>query len=127
MKRKVHFNRYDLALIIALVVFNLILIIKNPLNAEGSFAEIQVDQKKFARIALAQYKIIKVSGPIGITEVEIDNGRARILKSPCQKKICIKSGYIQHADRISACIPNRVLVRIVGVERNRDAVDTIVG
>mgnify|MGYP000542483766 CR=1 FL=1 len=51
---------------------------------------------------------------IGETEVEILQGKAHIRKSPCSHKICIKSGYIQYADRITACLPNRVVVRILG-------------
>ena len=57
-------------------------------------------------------------------EVEIRDGKARILKSPCKNKVCIKSGYIRYADRLSACIPNRVVVRVLG--DNHRGVDSIV-
>ena len=57
------------------------------------------------------------------TEVEIIDGKARIVKSPCSKKLCIKSGYIQYADRFAACLPNRVVVRVIGApHRGIDAV-----
>ncbi|PIQ99576.1 MAG: hypothetical protein COV66_10495 [Nitrospinae bacterium CG11_big_fil_rev_8_21_14_0_20_45_15] len=125
MKINFQFNRADLVLITALAILNLFLLFHNPMNEAGNYAVIQVNQKEFARAALSNNQIIKVPGPLGITEVQIEDGRARIIKSPCQNKICIKSGYIQYADRISACIPNRVLVRIVGV--SRETVDTIVG
>jgi hypothetical protein len=56
-------------------------------------------------------------------EVEIENGRARIVLSPCKLKVWIKSGYIQYADSLSACLPNKVLVRIDGkAQRGLDAV-----
>ncbi len=125
MKKKLHFNKADLSLITALAFLNLFFLFQNPLNEAGSYAEIQVNQKQYTRVALSRDQIIKVSGPIGITEVKIENGHARIIKSPCQNKICIKSGYIQYADRILACIPNKVLVRIVGT--SQETVDTIVG
>ena len=56
-------------------------------------------------------------------EVEIENGRARIVLCPCKLKVCIKSGYIQYADSLSACLPNKVVVRIEGdAQRGLDAV-----
>ena len=90
---------------------------------QGSWVVIEVDQKRVARYSLSKDRIADVEGPLGITEVEIRDGKARILRSPCKLKVCIKSGYIQYADRISVCLPNRVVVRIEGnAERGLDAV-----
>ncbi len=90
---------------------------------QGSWVVIEVDQKKVARYALTINRITHVEGPLGKTEIEINEGKVRILRSPCKLKVCIKSGYIQYADRISVCLPNRVVVRIEGIsERGLDAV-----
>jgi hypothetical protein len=90
---------------------------------QGSWVVIEVDQKRVARYSLSNDRITHVEGPLGITEVEIRDGKARILRSPCKLKVCIKSGYIQYADRISVCLPNRVVVRVEGnAERGLDAV-----
>ena len=68
-------------------------------------------------------RIADVEGPLSITRIEISDGKARILRSPCKLKVCIKSGYIQYADRISVCLPSRVVVRVEGnAERGLDAV-----
>lgn len=92
-------------------------------QSQGSWVVIEVDQKEVHRLALTEDRVVHVSGPIGETEVEIMKGKARIRKSPCSRKICIKSGYIQYADRITACLPNRVVVRITGdTYRGIDAV-----
>jgi len=90
---------------------------------QGSWVVIEVDQKRVARYALSKDRITHVEGPLGSTEIEIRNGKARILRSPCKLKVCVKSGYIQYADRISVCLPNRVVVRIEGnAQRGLDAV-----
>jgi len=90
---------------------------------QGSWVVIEVDQKRVARYALSKDRITHVEGPLGSTKIEIRNGKARILRSPCKLKVCIKSGYIQYADRISVCLPNRVVVRIEGnAQRGLDAV-----
>ena len=78
-----------------------------------------------ARFPLMTDRIIQVQGPLGTTEVEISQGRARIVRSPCKLKICIKSGYIQYADRLSACLPNKVVVRIEG--ESQRGLDAVVG
>ena len=93
-------------------------------TVQGNWVVIEVDQKEVARLPLSKDKHTHVKGPLGITEVEIRDGRARILKSRCKNKVCIKSGYIRYADRLSACIPNRVVVRVLG--DNHRGVDSIV-
>ena len=93
-------------------------------TVQGNWVVIEVDQKEVARLPLSKDQHTHVEGPLGITEVEIRDGRARILKSPCKNKVCIKSGYIRYADRLSACIPNRVVVRVLA--NNHRGVDSIV-
>ena len=117
-------NRYDKFLIILLVLFNagLFYYFGAGFN-KGDWVVIQVAEKNVARFPLSADRIVQVEGPLGITEVEISQGRARIVRSPCTLKVCIKSGYIQYADRLSACLPNKVVVRIEGeTQRGLDAV-----
>ena len=84
---------------------------------------IEVDAKRVARLPLTADHFAHLQGPLGTTEVEIKNGRARIVRSPCKLKVYIKSGYIQYADRLSACLPNKVVVRIEGdAQRGLDGV-----
>ena len=71
-----------------------------------------MDAKRVARFPLTADHFAHVKCPLGTTEVEIENGRARIVLSPCKLKVWIKSGYIQYADSLSACLPNKVVVRI---------------
>ena len=82
-----------------------------------------MDAKRVSRFPLRMDHVAHVQGPLGTTEVEIKNGRARIVRSPCKLKVYIKSGYIQYADRLSACLPNKVVVRIEGdAQRGLDGV-----
>ena len=93
--------------------------------SEGDWVVVKVNQKEVARLSLGTDQITHVKGPLGLTEVEVKKGQARIVRSPCKNKVCIKSGYIRYADRLAVCIPNRVVVRIVG-ESHR-GVDAVVG
>jgi hypothetical protein len=59
-------------------------------------------------------EIIRASGPIGDTVIEIHSGRARVLSSPCKNQTCVASGFIHTAGQWIACLPNDVLVTIEG-------------
>lgn len=116
----------DKILIAVLAVLNIFLFTQTDFKKEqGSWVVIEVDQKVVKRAPLSMNQIIDVKGKLGITQVEIRDGRAHIRRSPCLNKICIKSGYIQYADRLAACIPNRVVVKIQGTSHN--GVDAILG
>jgi hypothetical protein len=117
-------TRADKILIACLFALNIALFARMDFSQRaGSWVVIEVNHKEVERLPLAKNQIVHVQGPIGETEVEIKDGKARVIKSPCNKKLCIKSGYIQYADRFAACLPNRVVVRVLGGEhRGIDAV-----
>ena len=116
----------DKILIVSLFVLNGWLFMNWGIGfSKGDWVVVEVNQNEVARLALAIDQTTQVKGPLGLTKVEVKKGRARIIRSPCKNKVCIKSGYIRYADRLAACIPNRVVVRIVG-ETHR-GVDAVVG
>jgi hypothetical protein len=120
------FNRYDKILVVLLVLFNagLFYYFGTGFN-KGDWVVIKVADKNVARFPLMADRVVQVQGPLGTTEVEINQGKARIIRSPCKLKVCIKSGYIQYADRLSACLPNKVVVRIEG--ESQRGLDAVVG
>ena len=118
------FNGFDKPLIVFLILCNarLFYYFGTGFN-KGDWVAIEVDAKRVARFPLTADHFARIQGPLGTTEVEIENGRARIVLCPCKLKVCIKSGYIQYADSLSACLPNKVVVRVDGkAQRGLDAV-----
>jgi len=63
---------------------------------------------------LAENRVVDLEGPLGLTRLEIRDGRARILSSPCPTKACIGMGAISRRGEMLACVPNQLLVRIDG-------------
>ena len=59
-------------------------------------------------------RTIEAEGPLGTTIVKIEEGVARVASSPCPNKLCIKSGRLSRKGDWSACMPNKVFVRITG-------------
>lgn len=64
-----------------------------------------------------------IPGPLGITHVHITNGAASITDSPCPNKTCVAAHPISRPGSWTACLPNRVLIRIDGKEP--DSLDAV--
>lgn len=68
-------------------------------------------------------EILTVSGPLGESRIEIHKGKARFLASPCTNKICIRSGWLEHAGEAAACLPNRISLALLGNDARFDAIN----
>ena len=62
--------------------------------------------------SLGQQHDVALDGPLGQTRLVVDDQGARILSSPCPRKICISMGSAKQTGDLLACVPNRILVRI---------------
>jgi len=65
--------------------------------------------------------IIRVKGPLGVTVVHVRDGKAWIASSPCPRKLCVKQGKVDEPGRPVVCIPNGVLVQVIGRAKQVDA------
>ncbi len=82
-------------------------------DGHGDFAQISIDDKEQQLISLSENRILKMEGEVGISELEINDGKIRFLRSPCTNKICVHAGWLQRGGEFAACLPNRVAVEIV--------------
>ena len=51
-----------------------------------------------------------------------ENGRIRFEQSDCPDLVCVNTGWIKRRGRIAACLPNRILIKIVGFSDEVDVV-----
>lgn len=65
---------------------------------------------------------LDIDGPLGTTRVEIADGAARIIESPCRQKLCIRAGWLREAGETAACVPNRVAISMLAGDARFDAV-----
>jgi hypothetical protein len=72
---------------------------------------------------LSARETVPVTGPLGKTLVEIKNGEARIIASPCKNKVCITTGAIYKAGQFVACLPNCVTTALDGTNSGDNTVD----
>lgn len=66
-------------------------------------------------------KIVKVEGVLGYSVIEIGQDKVRMLDSPCPDHLCVKSGAISKPGQIIVCLPNQVVIKIIGY--NKEEVD----
>lgn len=69
---------------------------------------------------------IQIPGPIGVTHIEVENGKVHVHDSPCTSKICVAAGWIDSPGEWIVCLPNRVFITIEGVTGKTQEVDDFV-
>ena len=65
---------------------------------------------------------VTVHGPLGDSVVEIKDGRARFVASPCRGQQCVHTGWLARAGELAACLPNGITV---SVQSRRPRFDSI--
>jgi hypothetical protein len=108
-------TRGDKILIAALLLVSLAsLFFIDRLIPRGSVAVVAVDGQERLRLTLSQDGRREVAGPLGETIVEVRDGRARVVESPCPHRICVRTGWAARSGDMIVCVPNRVVVRVEG-------------
>lgn len=97
--------------VLILILFSAILLIPKK---RGKNVEIYVDGRLKFVYPLNIERIIMVKGKLGESIVKIKRGRVRMEESACPLKLCVKQGYISNQGEEIICVPNRVVIRIIG-------------
>ncbi len=112
------FTRADKILIISLIAISAV---SYPavkyLSGRGSFLEIEAQGETVTVVRMDQDRDVTVQGRLGTTIIRIDENGARFIGSPCTDKKCVKSAPIEDAGEIAVCVPNRVMIRVLGENR----------
>lgn len=112
----------DKTLICLLVVVNLASLFLLTRIGKSKQVIIQVDQKVVGIYDLhdihAAARTVMVQGPLGSSQVEIREGKVRMIFSPCPNHTCRKAGWISSQGQVICCLPNKVLIRISGDEND---------
>lgn len=68
------------------------------------------------------YRKIKLELKNGFEEIEIKDNKVRAIDADCSNKLCIRQGWIAQTGDMIICIPNKLVIKIVG---NKQEVDSI--
>ncbi len=94
---------------LALVIFSYVYFWQ---TSTANYATIKSPQQDAFIIDLNVAKTHQVQGELGMSLLEVKNGKIRFTNSPCKNKICIQSGWHQHGGAVTACLPNRISVKL---------------
>lgn len=91
------------------------LLFLNPVSP-AQVAEVEENGRLVARLPLSENCLLHVLGRLGTTDVCVQNHGVAIVRSPCPQRVCVMSGRISRSGQMTACVPNRIVVRITGGE-----------
>ena len=83
-------------------------------SPDGAEVVVEVAAEVFGPYPLAEPRSLRLDGPVGISEVEIDKGAARIVEAPCPKQLCVRRGWVRRRGEAAVCVPNRLVLRVQG-------------
>jgi hypothetical protein len=89
---------------------------------QGDTLIVRSQGKLMDQVSLRRAHSISVSGPLGVTLIEIQPGRARIARDPSPRQLCVKQGWLSRAGQVALCLPNQVSVEVSGPVRAFDSI-----
>lgn len=101
----------DIFIIIIIMICAVLFIPMLRSNPRDSVVVYRADDV-IAEYPIDEDKVFNVDGELGIVEVEIKNGRVRVVSSTCPRHICMKTGWISKSYEQIICAPNRIYVGI---------------
>jgi hypothetical protein len=112
------FTRADKILIISLIIVSALSYpVACYLARQDSYLEISVEGQTRRVVSMDRDRDVTVEGRLGTTTIRIDERGARFIQSPCVDRKCVESDPIKDAGEIAVCIPNRVMIRVLGENR----------
>ncbi|MDR3321858.1 MAG: NusG domain II-containing protein [Synergistaceae bacterium] len=76
------------------------------------FAEVFLDGAALATLALDRDVMYSPAGLPGV-RIAVRGGEVGFVASDCPDKICVHTGFLSMSGQSAACLPNRVVVRVV--------------
>ena len=98
----------DVLLAGAALVLIIALWLRQADSLEGRVV-IRVNGQLAQEASLRLNRQIEVSGPLGISRIEIRDGRVRVATDPSPRQLCVQQGWIPPGGA-AVCLPNRVSV-----------------
>ena len=77
-------------------------------------AAVVVSGEKTLTLDLSCDGVHDVLGAIGVTRVEVRDGKVRVLSSPCPRQVCRHGGWIGAPGTLLVCLPNEIVIRVPG-------------
>ena len=105
----------DIILICILLVLALsVFLVVELTRREGAYVVVSIDGGEVCRYSLSEDGEFTLNG--GTNTLVISGGKAYISEADCPDGLCVSQGKISRTGQTVVCLPNRVMLRIVGAE-----------
>lgn len=114
------FKKMDVIIIAVLLIIGLAGVAYSKLRPAGEnlSAEISYGSDVIAVIPLdGEIRTLAVPGHENVV-LTIGNGEVMFTQSDCPDKICIRTGTLKKSGQSAACLPNKIIVRVVSDKGN---------
>ena len=97
------------------------------LQTDRVYGEIWHDGEWGERVALSDsyHEVFEIQGDQTLCTIEADGKRMRFVQSQCYDHTCERTGWVSRVGDTAVCLPNRMMIKIVGAGSG-DGVDATV-
>lgn len=109
-------TRADWAVLVVAIALLPMLYIKlwSQQSVFSESVELSIPGSPTQNLSLRENRELHVEGPLGVSTIEIRDGKVRFVDSPCENKQCVHAGWLEKTGDFAACIPNRISLFVAG-------------
>lgn len=118
-------TKFWLFLIVLLLVASIAAIVVQFAGRESGTAKIWLNGELVRTIdltAVDEPYTFEVAGDTITNMVEVEKGRIRVTQADCPDQVCVRQGWISDSSVPVVCLPNGLVIEIVGTDNGLDAV-----
>ena len=121
-------KKADIVLFLCIVVFGLAISWHAAFfDRQGNEVVVTAGGQVFGVYPLAEDREIEVTQSGHSNHITIKDGTVAMTSSSCKNQVCVQTGVISQTKDVIVCLPNRILVEIIGDKHKGGGVDVISG
>ena len=109
-------KKRDILILSAIFILCISFLILPKLFESGKTAEISIDGEIVKTVLLSKDDTFKLNS----FTIDVRDGAICVLDSPCHDKICVHTGYISKPSQTIVCLPERLIIKIKGEDKEAD-------
>lgn len=94
-------------------------------SGQAANLNVLVDNQSVLTVPLNKNKQYSIAGSLGESVIEVRNGQARFVSSPCRNQVCVHHGWASHRGELLACLPNRIALVLDGDAPDGPDIDAV--
>jgi len=111
-------QRGDVALVLLLLAAGATgFLLLKLLGPHGRPAEVKILIRERCLVVPLADTTLALAGPLGETEITIEDGKVWVSSAPCPNKLCMRQGKIAKPGESIICLPNRLVITIQGAKQ----------